>query len=72
MKHDKSYTINLDKETAQMLERLAQHRQRKTRELLRLILEPVILEQFLALQCELFPENNEPIKPAFFKPSKED
>lgn len=54
-----SYTVNLDDDTAARLEALAKAQQRKPRELLRLLLAPVIFAEFLKLQRQEHPENQQ-------------
>lgn len=63
------FTINLDDETAETLEALARELQRKPRELLRLLVAPVIRKEWERVNAEKFPENKEPPKPAHFVPS---
>ena len=58
-KNRNPYTVNLDDETAQRLEYIANARDRKPRELLRLLLAPVILAEFVKQQQEEHPENKQ-------------
>ena len=61
------YTVNLDDETAQVLEALARATQRKARELLRLLVVPVIFETWIKYNQEQ-PENKaHEFTPAHFK-----
>ena len=62
------FTINLDDDTAETLEALARELQRKPRELLRLLVAPVIRKEWERVNAEKFPENKEPFKPALFVP----
>lgn len=67
MKHNKIFTINLDEETSEKLKALAKLEQRKVAELLRILLNPVIDNEWIKKQKELFPENNQPPQIAHFK-----
>ena len=60
------FTINLDDDTADTLEALARELQRKPRELLRLLVAPVIRKEWQRVNAEKFPENKEEPKPARF------
>ena len=51
------YSINLDDDTAQQLEKIAEYYQRKPRELLRLILAPALRNEWANIQREQHPEN---------------
>ena len=51
------FCINLDDATAQQVERIAEHYQRKPSELLRLILAPALRNEWAAIQREQHPEN---------------
>lgn len=64
-----NYTINLDDETAATLEALARELQRKPRELLRLIVAPIIKKEWRDLNAAKFPENQQTPTPAHFTPS---
>ena len=64
-----TYSINLDDETAEMLENLARLTQRKPRELLRLLVVPQVFKAWADYNRERYPENREPPKPAVFVPS---
>ena len=63
------YSINLDDETAQRLEHVAKIQQRKPRELLRLLVSPVILAEFIKSQLNEHPENQQAQTFAHFTPS---
>lgn len=66
-KNKNPYTVNLDDESAQTLEALARATQRKPRELLRLLLVPVIFNEWIKHNQEN-PENKaQEFKPAHFK-----
>lgn len=51
------YCINLDDATAQQVERIAEYYQRKPAELLRLLLAPVLRNEWAKMQREEHPEN---------------
>lgn len=60
------FTINLDDPTARQLELLANHYQRKPRELLRLLLVPAMRDLWAKMQQEEHPENkNAPVLATF-------
>lgn len=67
-KLNNSYSINLDDDTAETLEALARELQRKPRELLRLLVAPVIRKAWERYNRERYPENQEPPTPAHFVP----
>ena len=69
MKHNKIYTINLDEETSEKLQALARVNQRKVAELLRLFINPIIDKEWLLIQNELHPENQQAQMVAHFTPS---
>ena len=62
-----SYTINTDDNTAAMIETIAEHEQRKPRELLRLLLIPALRQRWAEIQRQEHPENTEPMQQAIFK-----
>ena len=64
---DQSYTINLTKEQADMLERIAEHEQRKPRELLRLLIVPCLRAKWVEIQRAEHPQNKEPMQQAIFR-----
>lgn len=64
---DQSYTINVDKEMAQMIEKIAEHEQRKPRELLRLLLVPTLRQKWCEIQRQEHQENTQPMSAAIFK-----
>lgn len=52
------FTINTDDETAAQIEKIAEHYQRKPAELLRLLLAPVLRNEWAKIQQQEHPENN--------------
>lgn len=60
------FTINTDKDTAALIERIAEHYQRKPAELLRLLLAPVLRDEYAKIQRQEHPENTEPLTVATF------
>lgn len=60
------FCINLDDSTAQMVERIAEHEQRKPAELLRLLLIPALRKKWVEIQTQEHPENTEPMQTAIF------
>lgn len=61
------YCINLDESTAQMVETIAEHEQRKPAELLRLLLIPALRSAWVQIQREEHQENTEPMQKAIFR-----
>lgn len=61
------YSINLDEESAAMIEAIAREQQRKPRELLRLLLKPVIRAEWIKLQTQTHQENQQAPTVAKFK-----
>ena len=61
-----TYTINTDDGTAALIEAIAEHEQRKPRELLRLLLIPALRQRWAEIQRQEHPENIEPMTPARF------
>lgn len=60
------YTINVDDNTAALIEAIAEHEQRKPRELLRLLLIPALRQRWAEIQRQEHPENTEPMQAAIF------
>lgn len=56
-KLDNQFCINLDHDTAAMVERIAEHEQRKPAELLRLLLIPALRKKWVEIQTQEHPEN---------------
>lgn len=68
-KLNNSYSINLDDDTADTLEALARELQRKPRELLRLLVAPIIRKEWERVNREKYPENQQAPQVAHFTPS---
>lgn len=66
-----NFTINTDEEIAKMIQELAQDKQRKPCEMLRLLLIPVIIEEWEKLQARKQPIQKGEIKKAVFTVSEE-
>lgn len=64
-----SYSINLDDDTADTLEALARELQRKPRELLRLLVAPIIRKEWERVNREKYPENQQAPQVAHFTPA---
>ena len=56
-KLNNQFNINVDDDTAQMVERIAEHEQRKPAELLRLLLIPALRKKWVEIQTQEHPEN---------------
>lgn len=65
-KLNNQYNINVDDDTAQMIERIAEHEQRKAAELLRLLLVPALRKKWVEIQTQEHPENQAAAKAAKF------
>ncbi len=61
------YSINLDDDTAALLEKVAEHHQRKPRELLRLLIVPSLLKEWAKIQQQEHPENQQAPTVAIFR-----
>ena len=55
-------TLNLDDDAAELVQVLAEHYQRKPAELVRLLLVPVLVDQFAKIQRQEHPENAQPFR----------
>ena len=66
-KQDKGYTVNVNEEIAALIEAIAEHEQRKPRELLRLLLVPTLRQRWAEIQRQEHQENTEPMQQAIFK-----
>lgn len=58
-----SYCVNLDDESAQLVQKLADIYQRKPAELLRLLLLPQLSNAWAKVQAIEHPENRQPFQP---------
>lgn len=63
----KQFTINFDDATSNLINKLADINQRKPAEYLRLLLLPVLLDEYAKTQLIQHSENAQPIQPAIFK-----
>lgn len=66
-KNKNAFTINLNDDYKSMIEKLAQYHQRKTADLLRILLQPVLINEYVKIQKCLFKENAQPLQEAIFK-----
>ena len=55
----KQYCINVDENTARMVELIADYYQRKAGELLRLLLAPILANEWAKIQRQEHPENKQ-------------
>ena len=62
-----TYTVNTDDNTAALIEAIAEHEQRKPRELLRLLLNPALRQRWAEIQRQEHPENQTAPVVATFK-----
>ena len=60
MKLNNQFTINLDEETAELVNKLAKIYQRKPAELLRLLVVPQLSNEWAKIQAIEHPENRQP------------
>lgn len=51
------YSVNVDEDSAKLIETIAEHEQRKPRELLRLLLKPALINKWAEIQRQEHPEN---------------
>lgn len=56
-KLNNQFNINVDDDTAAMVEKIAEHEQRKPAELLRLLLIPALRNKWVEIQTQEHPEN---------------
>ena len=66
-KNNNAITINVNDDIKKEIEILASYYQRKPADLLRLLLTPVIINEYAKIQKIAHPENNAPISIAIFK-----
>lgn len=67
LKNNNAITINLNDELKKELEYIAEYYQRKTAELLRLLITPIIINEYATIQLKQHPENAQPMERATFK-----
>lgn len=65
-KLNKQITINFDEATYKQIDIIAQHYQRKPAELLRLLLIPILINQYVTIQRATHLENTQPLTQAIF------
>lgn len=63
MKLNNQFTINLDQDAAELVEKLANLYQRKPAELLRLLVLPQLSNEWAKIQAIEHPENRQPFQP---------
>lgn len=56
-KLNNQYNINVDDDISALIERIAEHEQRKPAELLRLLLIPALRKKWVEIQTQEHPEN---------------
>lgn len=66
-KNNNAITINVNDDIKKEIEIIASYYQRKTADLLRLLLVPVIINEYAKLQKIVHPENNDSMTIATFK-----
>ena len=66
-KLNNQYNINVDDDTSALIERIAEHEQRKPAEMLRLMLIPQLHQKWAEIQRQEHPENAEPLQTAIFR-----
>lgn len=65
-KNNNAITINVNDDLKNEIDYIARYYQRKPAELLRLLLTPVIINEYAKIQKTLHTVNNEPMKEATF------
>lgn len=66
-KNNNAITINVNDEIKKEIEYIAAHYQRKPAELLRLLLEPVIINEFAQIMTQTHADNKNAMQRATFK-----
>jgi hypothetical protein len=66
-KNNNAITINLNDDYKAMIDKLAQYYQRKTADYIRVILQPVLIDEYKKMMLSIHKENTQPIKQAIFK-----
>ncbi|MBR1984579.1 MAG: hypothetical protein IKA31_02460 [Clostridia bacterium] len=66
-KLNNQYTINVNDDIKELIEKIASYYQRKPADLLRLLLVPVIINEYAKIQKIAHPENSDAMTIAIFK-----
>lgn len=66
-KNNNAITINLNDDYKAMIDKLAQYHQRKTADYIRVILQPLLIDEYKKMMLLIHKENTQPIKQAIFK-----
>ena len=66
-KLNNQYTINFDDDVSDLIKKLSQAYQRKPAELLRMLLKPVLINEYAKIQAIQHAENKKPWQAAIFK-----
>lgn len=66
-KNKNAFTINLNDDYKSMIEKLSAYHERKIADLLRILLQPVLINEYAKIQQCIYKENNQPLKQAIFK-----
>lgn len=69
-KNNNAITINLNDDIFAQLKSVAIYHQRKPAEMLRLLLTPIIIEEYASIMLEKHIENKQPMQEAIFKNEK--
>lgn len=67
LKNDNAITINLNDNLIALIDKLAAYYQRKPAELLRLLITPVLIDEYAKIQKLIHTENAQPLEKAIFK-----
>lgn len=67
LKNDNPVTINLNDNLIELLDKLSSYYQRKPAELLRILITPVLINEYAHIMKVQHPENNTPMTKAHFK-----
>lgn len=68
-KNKNAITINVNDDYKKLIDLLASYHQRKTAEYLRLILQPLLINEYAKIQLAEHPTNAQPMQQAIFKKS---
>ena len=66
-KNNNAITINLNDDYKSMVDKLATFYQRKTAEYIRIILQPLLIDEYKKMMLLMHKENTQPIQQAIFK-----